>query len=598
MLFPESTRNSKLSLALRRPRGQSLMFMGLIIGFFVLGSIGLFGFEVNRLLLARQHLQAACDAAALAGAATLASSDQLNTAQAHDQAINTALNSFRANKIIGVDLNAATLTASVSDTPLANQALLFVEFLDPNNNNTPVSVGDPAGKIVRVSAMFGAQPNFGQFLGLQSVPLRYTSSGGVPDLDVVLCFDVSGSIDDQTPVTFVKRYWNSGTSKNVYSICSTKSGSPAGSTANGLLYDILGPPATGSRTNAMPPQYLGISNQSDHRWGLTFSEDSSSYKGLRGTNTGAPPGNYSNPSLPTSSTTTYTDLVVNIDGKTVFGGLTTPAGYAFPNVATLVEAARGNLETNAVFTASKANTTLPSSVIPKTGYQAEYLSYAAKNLHPLYDAQVASQEFFTIMNTNTSGHFSIVAFSDSAGSKSYSSYTAYNVDSTYTGGGQKSYPIPFVALNKTTGVTNYSNCYNALPTTVATTGTNIGDAVSQAVTQLTTNSRPASKKAIVLFTDGQPTVGGALSSDPWTNARQAAVQAKNAGIPIYAIGLAQNPEIIPNETAILNDTNSSTTNGGMAGIAGNGGKFFLVTDVNNLRLTFENIARQLVALVK
>ncbi|MGK3850853.1 hypothetical protein ABI057_15820, partial [Enterococcus faecium] len=69
-------------------------------------------------------------------------------------------------------------------------------------------------------------------------------------------------------------------------------------------------------------------------------------------------------------------------------------------------------------------------------------------------------------------------------------------------------------------------------------------------------------------------------------------------IPIYTIGLAQVPAIIPGETAILNDTNSNQTNGGIAAIAGNGGKFWLVTSNANLRLTFENLARQLVQLVK
>jgi hypothetical protein len=76
------------------------------------------------------------------------------------------------------------------------------------------------------------------------------------------------------------------------------------------------------------------------------------------------------------------------------------------------------------------------------------------------------------------------------------------------------------------------------------------------------------------------------------------VKAKNKGIPIYTIGLAQVPSIIPGETQILNDTNNSPSTGGIAAIAGNGGKFWLVTSNANLRLTFENLARQLVQLVK
>jgi hypothetical protein len=138
---------------------------------------------------------------------------------------------------------------------------------------------------------------------------------------------------------------------------------------------------------------------------------------------------------------------------------------------------------------------------------------------------------------------------------------------------------------------------NALPTTVATQATNIGDALNEAINQLTSHSRAGSKQAIVLFTDGEPTQGGPLNSDPFQNARAAASLANTRGIPIYTIGLAQTAAIIPSETAILNDTNSNASSGGVAAIAGHGGKFFLITSVSDMRLTFENIARQLVELV-
>jgi hypothetical protein len=202
------------------------------------------------------------------------------------------------------------------------------------------------------------------------------------------------------------------------------------------------------------------------------------------------------------------------------------------------------------------------------------------------------------MNTNTDAHFCLVSFTSNAGTSPTSYFQTWNVDSNYQQAGSQRFPVPLIPLNRSTLVTNYDAAYAALPTTVATSGTNIGDAVHQAVAQLNTNRRPGSKRAIVLFTDGQPTSGNPLHSDPWTNARRAAQEAKNAGIPIYTIGLAQVPEIIPGEVAILNDTNSNVNNGGMAAIAGNGGKFFLVTRVEDLRLTFENIARQLVQLVK
>ncbi len=82
-----------------------------------------------------------------------------------------------------------------------------------------------------------------------------------------------------------------------------------------------------------------------------------------------------------------------------------------------------------------------------------------------------------------------------------------------------------------------------------------------------------------------------------SNARQAAVKAHEAGIPVFTLGLAQNSEIIPFETEILNDTNDDHSSGGIAAISGNGARFYLVTDSSKLRATFENIARQLVQLI-
>lgn len=573
------------------------MALGMVISFVFLLTVGLFSFEVNRLDMAKQQLRSATDAAALAAAATLASSDNLDPVEAHTQAINTALNTFQQNSVIGLPLTNAYLSGSASENPLAEQSSLFIEFLDPHRNNQAVPLGDPTGKIVRISSAYGITPSFGQLLGLSTLPVRSVGSGGVPTLDVVLCFDVSASIDDQTPVTFVKRQWN-GT-RNVYTVVPTRAGSPAGPLAQGKIYDIIGPPPTGSAVDGVAPQTLSASNDtSSNRWPLTFSEENGATGarvGLRGaTESGSPPGTCPNTN---TYTYTYSDLVVNIDGRDTFAGIVSN-GYNFPDLATLVEAARGNLENNNVFVNSRANTAVPGNIQPRVGYQAEYQRLAKLNSHPLVDAQQAAQAFLSIMNTNTDAHFSMVAFTSNAGTASNSTLTMWNVDSNYRTAGQQNFPVPLIALNPGTFNTNYETCSTALSNTTAISGTNIGDAVYRAVLQLNQNRRPGSKRAIVLFTDGQPTSGNPLHSDPWTNARRAAQQARTAGIPIYAIGLAQNPEIIPSETAILNDTNANVNTGGMVAIAGNGGKFFLVTRVDDLRYTFENIARQLVQLVK
>src|SRR5579885_3077950 len=94
----------------RSPRGQSMITLGILIGVFVLMMVGLFGFEVNRVELAREQLTAAADAAALAGAATLASSDNLDPATAQTEAMNTALTTFQQNSVLGMALSDASLS--------------------------------------------------------------------------------------------------------------------------------------------------------------------------------------------------------------------------------------------------------------------------------------------------------------------------------------------------------------------------------------------------------------------------------------------------------------------------------------------------------
>lgn len=574
-----------------------------VMAFLILGVVGMFTFEVSRANLAREQLRAACQAAALAGAATLASSDISNTTQAHQDAVAAALVVLRKNLVIGNQLTNAS-QSNTYDPLLTNQVpgncLAFFEFLNPHANNAVVPVGDPSGKVLKVTASFGLQPSFGAYLGINTLPIVGIASAGVPQLDVVLCFDVSGSIDDQTPVSFVRRTWDGSTGKNSYTVIPARSGSAAGALAQGNIYDIVGPPATGTGLNANYPQNLS-SSRSNATWPLYFSEDSGagagkSAVGLRGkSNAGSPPGNYPGEGAGTGGQYTFTDLVVNIDGKSQFQGISSN-GYSFPDIGTVVEAARGNLENDTVFQDSKANTAL--SVTPSAGYQQEYFNLAVKNTHPIVDAQDAAQLFYTIMNHDTDGHFGLVCFNGSGGSKSSSTTKAYNVDSNYSTAGSGSFPLPNIAVVNTAGVSNYSSVSSVLPTLRAEGNTNIGDAVNKAVTQLQTNGRIGSKKAIVVFTDGQPTAGGPLDSDPWKNARKAAEAAKAAGIPIYSIGLAQNSAIITGEKAILNDWDNNPNTGGISAIAGNGGRFFLVTNQQNLRLTFENLARQLVLLVR
>lgn len=598
---------------IRNRKGAMIIFTCFLIGIIALPMIGMFTFEVVRATTIREQLRSASQAAALAGAAKLASSDNVDPTATHNEAIQAALEAFRANAISEFTLTAATQANSADYTPPADQAGIYIELLDPNSSppNQPVPVGDTNGRIVHVVGLFGLKPVFGTFLGINGpFTVRADGNGRVPQLDIVLCFDVSGSIDDQTPVSFIKRYWNSGTSRVEYQLINAKPGAPTpGGKAHGPIFDIIGPPATGTGLNAHLPQTLTASSTSGTSRKLYFSPS------LRGTpNTGSPPGNYPGGGS-TGDQFTYTDLIVNIS-ENPDGSLslpwTSPAGFYYPNKETIVEAARGNLESVAAFNSAQLSS-VPElvTVAPQAGYQADYVANARKKIRPLYDAQEAAKQFFTIMNTNTEANFGFVSFSTSAGTSPTETVPANNISDNYPAGGVGDFPRPSVKLNKTN--TKYTEILAAIPTTVAYGSTNIGDALLKAKEQLVQEHRPGAKRAIVLFTDGQPTAPG-NGGNPWSYARNVAQQIKDEGIPIYTIGLAQNSQVIPGEVNILNDDPNKTitytdqngipqsytpgsSNPGVSHIAGNGGKFFLVTSTANLRLTFENIARQLVQLV-
>ncbi|MBX9721011.1 MAG: VWA domain-containing protein, partial [Candidatus Obscuribacterales bacterium] len=481
------------------------------------------------------------------------------------------------------------LGAAFPGNPPALNGELYFEFLDPNTLKV-VPEGNPNGKIVRLSSSYSVVPAFGQYVGLSKQVITAGSNGAVPQLDAVICFDISGSIDDQTPVTVVRRIWDPITQQIKYQ-------SPTTPSAPGNIYDLVAAPPTGTGLNGCPLQGL-LSADTNHS-GLVFSEyyaKTHGAKGLRSNSVvpeaGQAPGNfYGAPTFP-NQTGLFTDLVVNINGLPTYSA-TTSNGYDFPDINTLVEASRGNLETVALMTSSKADTSV--NVQPKVGYQKEYFSAALKHLQPIQDAKDATTTFCQILNNDTDAHFGLVAFDDKVGVNPSTTDSHYDIDDSTPYGTKKPFPAPLVPLDKTVGNSQYQACLDALPNLVAKGNTNIGLAIDTAVNQLKTNSRPNSVKAVILFTDGQPTSGG---SDPFAYARLAATHARDAGIPVYCIGLATNPTIAINETAILNDTDPNPTSGGIAAISGQGALYYQVTNSSQLRATFEKIARHLVQLVQ
>lgn len=605
---------------MRRNRGITIILLCLVFGMITLPMCGLFAFECVRAISAREQLRSACESAALAGAAALASSDQTNPVISHNDAIRAAQSAFRANSINGVVLASAAAAGSAVYNPPADRAGIFIEFLDPNSTppNQPVSIGNTNGRIVRIVGMWGHTPTFGRFLGVSGpFTMRAEGFGRVPQLDIVLCFDDSGSIDDQTPVTLMKRWRDTrGTSSTTaddrqrYKIARANSGAvTTGDMCNGRIYDFWLPPATGTGFNAINPMNLDSENN-----GIQWRSD------VRNNTAGYSAEPYSNTTQDHLGSYSHSVVNINVDVEnppsppvpatywTSNSGFpyTSPGGYTYQNIYVALEASLGNLESGSTFSAAfLGNTPEMAGVTPRTGYQADYNTEARKRLMPIKAAQDAALTFYNIMNTNTEAHFALTTFDTNASSNPTDTKTSGNHIGSGVAPNPNTYPRPGVTLSKT--ATGYANCIAAIPLTRAEGNTNITEAVNRARTWLQNSSltRPGAKKTIVVFTDGQPTVGGS----PYSEADACNPQ----GIAIYSVGLAQNTAIIPGECENLNsgagqpityvDQNGNPgsytpSNRGISQRAGNGGRFYLVTDNKQLRYVFENIARQLVQLVK
>lgn len=597
LFFPEKPDRRSSYRSRRTARGASIILFVTALGLMVIPLLSAFAFDTSRAVLATQMLKNATDAAALAAVATLASGDIKDPALAQANAKKVALNLFKQNTVLGQLLTDSTIAATKNGDPAALHSELFFEFLDPVTKKV-LPEGDPQGKVVRLTVSYGMIPAFGKFLGMGRHVIRTASHGAVPQLDVVICFDISGSIDDETKITLIKRQWDSVLNKIVYKTPSTST------VTHGTIRAICTPPATGTSFNAAYP--MGLSSVGG---GMEFSEwyawsqEGKNAKGMRSNDVypegGCPPGNYSGALSYDSKTGLFTDLVVNLDNNDTFTTFTTTDGFQFPDVATMVEASRGNLETDALKTASKADTSV--TVAAKNGYQAAYFKEAMLHLQPIQDAKDAVSIFCQIINNNADAHFGLVSFDHMVGSSPTTTESRINLDdadSRTNYGARIDVPVPMIALDKTDNVTHYNEVLNALPPTVAKGSTNIGLAVKTAVDQIKANGRTNAVKAVILFTDGQPTAGQPLDGDPSTNARKAAVYAQQNGVPVYTIGLAINSALIPGQTAILNDTDSNPNSGGIAAISGQGAIFHQVTDSKKLREAFQKVARHLVQLVQ
>jgi hypothetical protein len=633
----------------RNQHGQALTGLIAFVGVFVICALGLFAFEISRYALAQSQLKNCVDAAALAGQATLASYSptsstnslmqtgysNLNDAyKAESAAMKAAFRLFCQNSILGESLATASLPQGFPapgqpvaplpnplPAPAADQAMMFVEFVTPSQgaNSTAPNAGANQ-RIIRVTAAYGVVPAFGRFLGLSNVPAWNSATAAVPMIDVMNAFDVSGSMDDQTRVTFVKRYWAPPGRLNLtgalfpfwhvdYQIATT----PAGLPAEGPLARILGNPVRGTNVNALPPQ--GLENAGSAPQPLHFSESSASTRLLRGvTNTGSPPGNAPGQVMPpatppvTGSADVFTDLVVNLDGNNHFNGYSTANGYQFPNLAVLVEAARGNLDNSIAFnSAGLSGNPYFAGVAPRPNYRLlGYEVNAGDRLLPFAAARTAGLNFgYVLLHTNNC-QMGEISFSDHVGTSDLSTFNAPNVSAQYPQADsprQGTFILPNQYEEPVTDQFYY--VYKQYCTSPGARVWSPMSNVAAALSRVMPNERaaidwlddpryhrPNADRAIVLFTNTapQPSQIGA--------ARQAASRARSLGIPIYVIGLAEDPGTQAAQLDAYNDTNPDPNTGGICGISGHGARFFQITDERDLSQAFGNVMRQLVKLAK
>ncbi|PWU00206.1 MAG: hypothetical protein C5B53_04425 [Candidatus Melainabacteria bacterium] len=630
-------RNLSRSSRSRNRLGVGFFVLTFFVAVFVILPAGLLAFELARYNLLAQELSNVTDAAALAGSAAMVSAPRtLSLPSIHNLAIESALITFEQNSVgstkfspSNVTLHANSLTSEPPKQPY--QATLNVALLD--NQDNMQSVGSTLVKKLRVHSLYKDKPAFAYFLNLDpTMIVSATANGGLPKLDVFICFDASGSMDDQTEVSLLRRYWNANERMVDYKRL-----------ANGTIYDLFKPPPTGTALNAFWPQNLsygsyGGQDANGSPWvfsegpqpaankmnrlrcakipkllanNLPFKSDNSLPE------QGQPPGNYDpkkpgnsggNGVEPEANPTGYTDLIVKVPNN---------AGYLYPNLATCLEASRGNLESKKAFDQSRGgeNTKINpelQGVTPKPGYYANYWTQVQQSSQPISDVRSIVLSFLDSVNQSADAHFGVDVFSDTAGENpgDYWKTTSCKIDGNYAAGGSDLFPTPLINLDQQSG--KYPEIISAFQGTsvgniegtpdnhrlaIGATGkTNIAAPLHVAIEQLADSgkSRHQAKKAIVLFTDG-------VANEPFdiysanSAAMKEAQRACQAGIPIYTIGFSQNNDVKPLEDKLLGDGKHGSGMG-IAYASGNHATYTSVHTMKDLKDCFQTIARSLVVL--
>jgi hypothetical protein len=206
---------------IRNQKGAAVTGLVLALFFFVM-LIGFFCFDSSRIQMAQRELTATCDSASLAGTAMLTSYDTSNDDTNHTKLQNAqtlscqyARNMFQAGNLLGQGLENANVVSTYAAVGVVGSPAstnVMISLADPTNNYQGVPPGPTTcvnGKAIMCYACYAYQPVFLWIVGVTTVGLNAASGGGLPQVDAVMVFDYSGSMDDATNVSLVRRTWDS-----------------------------------------------------------------------------------------------------------------------------------------------------------------------------------------------------------------------------------------------------------------------------------------------------------------------------------------------------------------------------------------------------
>lgn len=634
-----------------------------MIAFFIVLPLSLVGFEMGRYFLLITQVENIAGACALSGTGAIATIPSTAASgsgleQLYNGCSQEAVYCLQLNSLLGKPMAPALPSGNIYNnvyapyvappTPALNEAAISISFLNQDGSWHQDLTTSGAIKMA-VTISYTTKPIFstpGLILSLMPTETATASStGGLPQLDVFLCFDLSGSMDDQTGVAYVTRYWDPVGNHVNYSFAANNGGSP-----NTIYNQTPGIQITGTAMNAVPPQNLVKRSQNLYFNQLLRANAS-------GSETGQLPGGCSYVSgVPTAQSITYpngTQTPLDSSGTAMNNAWINPYGNSYPSFTDLVvipsaassgaysapagwqttavvecEQSRGNLTDLTTYNLSQGGAAAAANNPYKVALNAaigntaqQYWAYAAQKATPSYQALQAGQNFVSTMNLSTDARFGLDTFAGSASSSSVNTLTSpaqYLISGAgtstpaYPQGGTppgNSYPLPFVSLSAGTPG-SYTQAYAALaaptasynPTVantqaVALTETDMYSALNNAITDVIANGRTSARKAIVLFTDGVPTWDSTNPTAPSNIPNNdnasiiglATTYCQPRNIPVYTIGLAQgaNSTLMDQEATLLQAVSAA---------GGSGGQYFPTTSASDLNAAFQSIARSLVLL--